>query len=233
METDTLVVAITGIDDLVALPVGVAIQDRDGDVFTKIDIDTYASAIYTFPANYLLDYLPAIVLCEPIEFEAGDVVRITKDGLDVIYIRSGDLAEVAEVDDAHIWVRFEDFLHLPFKREEVELVRRSIESARKGSDQIVDQIVSVFRGLLDEIPTAAKGRGQPAETAEPVLITSVAELNALPNGSVVTATVATASPTRYKSGGRWRVMGSGGTYDYTTSRLAEAARLRLVYKPAA
>ncbi|MFC4089323.1 hypothetical protein [Micromonospora sp. GCM10011541] len=223
--------AITGIDDLVALPVGVKIQDRDGDVFTKTDADTYTSVLYEFPTTYLIDYLPAVVLAEPIEFEVGDEVRVNTPEFVGGRILPGDLAEVVDKSEWFVDVRFADGLTVPFKRAELDLVRRDIESARKLSDGIIDRIIASFRNLLDRAPTATKDPGQVVPTAESVLITSLAMLAALPDGSVVAATIPTKSATRYKDSGNWRAMGEEGTFNYTTAKLAEAGKLRLVYNP--
>lgn len=227
--------AVTGIDDLIALPVGVKLQDRDGDVFTKTDIDTYASILYTFPTNYLIDYLPAVVLPEPVEYLVGDEVRVTADQFIAAKVVSGDLAEVTEVptkDSRFIWVKFPDGLNLPFDANEIELVRRDIEFARTVSNGVVDKIVGAFRALLDRAPTATKDPNQALPKVEDVLVTSVAELHALPEGSVVSATIPTKQPTRHKdAAGNWRSHGEAGTFNYTTGKLAYAGKLRLVYRP--
>jgi hypothetical protein len=231
--TTPTIIAITGIDDLLALPVGVKIQDRDGDVFTKTDLDTYVSALYEFPTHYLVEYLPGVVLPEPVEFLAGDDVRVISEDFLAARVVPGDLAKVDRVDEDHIWVRFSDNLYLPFKREELELVRRDIEFARTVSDGVIDKIVGAFRKLLDRAPTATKDPGQVLPPAQEVLITSTTELSALPDGSVVAATVETTAPTRYKDGDNWRAVGKDGTFNYTTAKLAQAGKLRLVYKPTA
>lgn len=227
--------AITGLDDLVALPLGVKLQDRDGDVFTKTDIDTYTSILYTFPTNYLIDYLPAVVLPEPVEYHLGDEVRVTADQFTAAKVVPGDLAEVTEVptkDSRFIWVEFPDGLNLPFDANEIELVRRDIEFARTVSNGAVDKIVGAFRTLLDRASTATKEPEQALRPTREVLITSIVELNALPEGSVVSATIPTATPIRYKDQGAWKVMGESGTFNYTTARLAMTGKLRLAYKPA-
>lgn len=232
MSNTKAITVITGIDDLIALPVGVKIQDRDGDVYIKTDLDTYTSVLYTLSTNYLVDYLPAVVLDESIEFEVGDEVKVISEQFFAARVAPGDFGKVVEVQgDRYVWVKFSDDLHIPFKKDEISLVRRNIESARKTSDEIIDLFVEVFRKLLDRVPTA--GEEQPANLPpdKDVLITSVEELNALPDGSVVSATIPTSVPTRYKDRGHWRVVGESGTFDYTTAYLARSGKLRLVYRP--
>jgi hypothetical protein len=231
--TTSTTFAITGIDDLLALPVGVKIQDRDGDVFTKTDQDTYHSALYEFPTHYLVEYLPGVVLPEPVDFQVGDQVRVLTDEFFAARVRSGHHGTVVEHTGPYLDIRFEDGLTMPLHPNELELVRRNIESARVVSDGIIDRLVAGFRKLLDQAPTATKDPGQVIDTSEPVLITSTTELSALPDGSVVTATVETTAPTRYKDGDNWRAMGKEGTFNYTTAKLAQAGKLRLVYKPTA
>lgn len=226
--------SITGIDDLVALPVGARFQDRDGDVFVKTDQDTYTSYHYTFPATYMAEYLPALVVAEPTRYSVGDEVRIISPEFLGARVVPGDIGTVVRIEDAgHLQVRFPDNLHLPLKPDEVELVRRDIESARAASDEAIDRIVGAFRKLLDRAPTATKDPNQELPPAEDVLITSLDELRELPDGSVVAATIPTAVPVRYKDGDSWRATSEGGTFNYTTARLARAGKLRLVFRPAA
>ncbi|MEU7570295.1 hypothetical protein [Micromonospora sp. NPDC049240] len=228
MGTNTIETAVTSIDELIALPVGVKLVDKDGDVFEKIDQDTYQAELFDFPTHYLVDYLPATVLGEPVEFRKGDTVRVVTDAFHAAKVYPGHVGEVV-TSGLFSDVRFaEDGLTVPFKADEIKLIRRDIAEARKDANGIIDRIVATFRELLDKVPTAEK-----VEPAAEVLIASVRELNDLPDGSVVAATIETGRPVRRKQGGRWWAEGHLAPCDFTTTMLAADGKLRLVYKPTA
>ncbi|MFD6636735.1 hypothetical protein ACFWDN_13030 [Micromonospora chalcea] len=220
--------AVTSIDELIALPVGVKLVDKDGDVFEKIDQDTYQAELFDFPTHYLVDYLPATVLDEPVEFRKGDTVKVVTDAFHAAKVYPGHVGEVVG-PGLFSDVRFaEDGLTIPFKADEIKLIRRDIAEARKDANGIIDRIVATFRELLDKVPTAAEAAA-PAE----VLITSVEELRDLPEGSLVAATVETSRPVRRKTDTGWVEDGTGSPVTYTTQMLARYGKLRLVYKPTA